>query len=178
MFRRHVHQADLSAYQDGELSPGAAKRVADHLRQCPSCLAQVREIAQTASVLRSMAVPRPPADLAVKIAQHIEGERMLIRPRVGSRTSRLLHFPARSTEPSTDDVTAHRRLRRGAAVGTAVGAAILLAGIWTAGYRLQERNTLMATEPSYVEFYVREHNRYELTRNNGLDATAAARFGR
>jgi anti-sigma factor RsiW len=42
----------LSAYADGELSPEHAAKVEDHLRQCASCAAALRQIREASRLLR------------------------------------------------------------------------------------------------------------------------------
>jgi anti-sigma factor RsiW len=72
----------LSAYLDGELSPGEKTRVEKHLAQCAACAQNLRTLRQTVALLGQLAPVAVPCSFAIRPAQVAQ------RPSV---------FPARQT---------------------------------------------------------------------------------
>lgn len=99
MFRKHVaHQ--LSAFQHGELSKEASRRVAEHLRTCARCQKEHEEIKLGISLAQHLArLPAPHSlwaeiDVALKAAERREEIRGLsaqpVRPKSSSGRPGLL----------------------------------------------------------------------------------------
>lgn len=63
-FQRHP-RADLSAYLDGELAPAATLRLEAHIASCAACAAQLGELRETRSVLRSIPDEAAPRSFAL-----------------------------------------------------------------------------------------------------------------
>jgi anti-sigma factor RsiW len=67
------HPTDrLSAYLDGELSPGDAAALEHHLQRCLACRAELDETGHVRQLLRALTRPEPPFRFV---------ENLLIRPR-------------------------------------------------------------------------------------------------
>lgn len=67
------HPSDrLSAYLDGELSPGEAAAVAHHVQGCPPCQAELDGANRVRQLLRELRTPEVPFGMV---------ERLIIRPR-------------------------------------------------------------------------------------------------
>ena len=54
LLHRHVKTETLSDYLDGQLSPSAQRRVANHLESCPQCQRELQELRSTISHLREL----------------------------------------------------------------------------------------------------------------------------
>jgi hypothetical protein len=70
----HPRNTVLSAHHDGELSPAAAARVEDHLKQCQGCLDTYDELSSAANAVRHLRTMRAPASLAAKVKDQIDAE--------------------------------------------------------------------------------------------------------
>jgi anti-sigma factor RsiW len=66
------NDAALAQYLDGELPPGQASRIRQHIRECPRCAAEVSELV---GLKRSLSVARgrftPTTEFRRKIQQQI-----------------------------------------------------------------------------------------------------------
>lgn len=60
---QHLAVDAVVAFVDGELTPAARARAADHLAACPSCAGEVAAQRQARSVVRSAGCPQVPAGL-------------------------------------------------------------------------------------------------------------------
>lgn len=92
---------NLSAFHDGELSPGLRAAMADHIGGCPECAARLAEIRELSRMAAEMPTPAVPAEiwpqLEKKLAAKVPGQRAalvrLIRRRrtwIGLATAALL----------------------------------------------------------------------------------------
>src|SRR5919202_1120065 len=63
-FGAHVRD-ELSAYLDGELSPGARRAVDDHLAACAECRAELEGLSRTRDLLRALPSVAPPRSFAI-----------------------------------------------------------------------------------------------------------------
>ncbi|HHX29085.1 MAG: DUF4349 domain-containing protein [Bacillota bacterium] len=82
-------QERLSAYLDGDLSPGEMKEVAEHLRGCESCQTVLLELRQVRDELRSLPEVQVPADLHSSIMEHL-------RPQMKRKKWAFLRFDLKS----------------------------------------------------------------------------------
>ena len=78
-----ANQVRLDAYHDGELSPADRSDVEAHLRDCPSCAAQLAAIRRMSGAFAE-ATPRDPSheqllQLARSVRAEASDERMLLR---------------------------------------------------------------------------------------------------
>jgi anti-sigma factor RsiW len=89
MFGRHVSR-ELSAYQQNELSPARAARVAEHLRRCAACRAELDEVSFGIRLAESL--PRSPAPEGMWSS--IAGELDSGKPASGSRHFRIWRLAA------------------------------------------------------------------------------------
>jgi anti-sigma factor RsiW len=55
----HEEQLLLAAYHDGELDPPARRRVEDHLRDCPTCAAELERLAAASRLLHPLRAEFP-----------------------------------------------------------------------------------------------------------------------
>lgn len=70
---------NLSAYLDGAVTPEEKVLLEEHLEACPECRAELRELAETVSRLRSLGHEEPPPWLTVKVMARIRQEAGLER---------------------------------------------------------------------------------------------------
>ena len=71
---------------DGELAPGDADWLADHLAGCPACAATAAAYAANRSLLRALPLAEPPRDLWARTSTALERERRRSRRPRPSRT--------------------------------------------------------------------------------------------
>ena len=73
----------LDAYHDGELSPAERSDVEAHLRDCPSCAAELTVIRRTSAAFAETAPPEPSHEQLLQLAQRVRAQpsnaRMLLR---------------------------------------------------------------------------------------------------
>ena len=76
-------QVQLDAYHDGELSPAERSVIEAHLRDCPSCAAELAEIRSLSGVFSRTAPPEPSHEQLLQLARSVRAERsdalMLLR---------------------------------------------------------------------------------------------------
>jgi anti-sigma factor RsiW len=76
-------QVRLDAYHDGELSPAERSNVEAHLRDCPSCAAQLAAIRRTSAAFADTTPREPPHEQLLRLARSVRAEasdaRMLLR---------------------------------------------------------------------------------------------------
>ncbi len=65
---KHLEEA-LSAYLDGELDRGEERGIVAHLAECDACRAELAELDQARSAIRSLPVLEPPVALDVQALQ-------------------------------------------------------------------------------------------------------------
>lgn len=65
---------NLSAYLDGAVTPEEKVLLEEHLEACPECRAELRDLAETVSRLRSLGEVEPPPWLAVKVMARVRQE--------------------------------------------------------------------------------------------------------
>jgi hypothetical protein len=68
-------QAQFSSYLDGAVTGVAMQRIADHLRGCPECAAELDGMRSTQAALSSLPALKAPADLALRLRVAISQER-------------------------------------------------------------------------------------------------------
>lgn len=117
-----AHQLRLGAYHDGELSPAERSDVEAHLRDCPSCAAELAAIRRTSGAFADTAPREPSHEQLLQLARSIRAE-----------------------PPS--DARMLLRLFRGAAVA----AAVLLACALAAGVYLSQRTKAAAHEAMVLD---------------------------
>ncbi|HWI63366.1 MAG TPA: zf-HC2 domain-containing protein, partial [Symbiobacteriaceae bacterium] len=61
----------LSAYLDGELSPGELLRVEEHLRRCHACADEVDSLRQTIALVSSLEEVEVPANFGFQLHQRL-----------------------------------------------------------------------------------------------------------
>jgi anti-sigma factor RsiW len=73
----------LDAYHDGELPPAERSNVEAHLRECPSCAAELANIRRTSVAFADLAPREPSHEQLVRLARSVRAEpydaRMLLR---------------------------------------------------------------------------------------------------
>ena len=67
----HPKEEDLMAYRDGE--PGDRNRIADHLKDCSECRAELERIEAVFAALDAMPMPDPGEDYGRRVWQKIAG---------------------------------------------------------------------------------------------------------
>ena len=76
-------QVRLNAYHDGELSAAERSDVEPHLRDCPSCAAELAAIRRTSDAFADTAPPEPSHEQLSALARSVRAEscdvRMLLR---------------------------------------------------------------------------------------------------
>ena len=115
------NQIRLDAYHDGELSPAERSDVEAHLRDCPSCAAELAAIRRTSGAFADT-TPREPSH------------------------EQLLHL-ARSVRVESSDSRMLLRLFR----GTAIAAAVLLACALAGAVYLSQRTKAAAHEAMVLD---------------------------
>ena len=85
----------LSAYLDADLDASEQARIEEHLRECPDCRREYRELRHTVDLLRGLSSPDPPADLADRVIARLRaGEgRPGLMARCRVRLSRIAESP-------------------------------------------------------------------------------------
>jgi negative regulator of sigma E activity len=85
----------LSAYLDADLDASEQARIEEHLRECPDCRREYRELRHTVDLLRGLPAPDPPADLADRVIARLRaGEgRPGLMARCRARLSRIADSP-------------------------------------------------------------------------------------
>lgn len=77
------HLVRLNAYHDGELSPPERAAVEVHLRDCPSCAAELAEMPMFSGAFAASAPPEPSHEQLLQLAQGVRAGRsdalMLLR---------------------------------------------------------------------------------------------------
>jgi len=68
------HQVRLSAYHDGELSPAERAAVEAHLRDCPSCAAELAAMRRMSGAFADTAPWEPSRELLLRLAQSVRAE--------------------------------------------------------------------------------------------------------
>lgn len=79
----------ISAYADDELTANARAACDEHFIFCPVCRVELAETKAVARRLASVSRPAPPADLARRISDRLQTERVVLAqsaPRVSNRT--------------------------------------------------------------------------------------------
>lgn len=71
----------LSAYIDGALSGAPRRRLEDHLRECPTCAAELADLRRTAALLASLDEIDPPAEFRASLRQRLQEVTRQGRPR-------------------------------------------------------------------------------------------------
>jgi len=106
----------LSAYLEADLDAGERARIEEHLRGCPDCRREYRELRHTVDLLRRLPAPEPPPDLA---------DRVIARLRAGEGRPGLMGrcqaWVSRIAEPSWS--------RPVAAVAFGLGALAIVRGL-------------------------------------------------
>ena len=116
------HRVRLDAYHDGELSPAERAGVEAHLRDCPSCAAELAEIRAVSAAFARTAPREPSRGQLLQLARGVRAE-----------------------EPSD------ARMLLGLFRGTAVAAAVLLACALAAGTYLSRRTKAAAHEAMVLD---------------------------
>ena len=111
----------LDAYHDGELSPAERSHVETHLRECPSCAAELAAIRRTSAAFAGTAAREPSHEQLLRLAQSVRAE--------------------------SSDVRMLLRLFRGAAVA----ASVLLAGALAGAAYLSQRTKAAAHEAMVLD---------------------------
>jgi anti-sigma factor RsiW len=65
----------ISAYYDGELSPGEARALAQHIRQCPPCWRELQRLRALSNWLSSVPVPEIPAAALDRLRHSVQPRR-------------------------------------------------------------------------------------------------------
>src|SRR4051812_19633644 len=77
------NQVRLDAYHDGELSPAERSAVEAHLRDCPSCAAELAAIRRMSGVFADATPREPSQEQLLQLAQSVRAEpsdaRMLLK---------------------------------------------------------------------------------------------------
>jgi len=115
------NQVRLSAYHDGELLPAERSIVEAHLRDCPSCAAELAAIRRTSGAFAATSPREPSHEQLLQLAQSVRAE---------ASDARML-----------------LRLFR----GTAVAAGVLLACALAAGVYLSQRTRAAAHEAMVLD---------------------------
>lgn len=71
----HATTARLSAYLDRELPAPEARRVEEHLADCPHCRSELESLTRVVGHLRRLERSAPPPVLAGRVARHVAIER-------------------------------------------------------------------------------------------------------
>ena len=116
------NQVRLSAYHDGELLPAERSIVEAHLRDCPSCAAELAAIRRTSGAFAATSPREPSHEQLLQLAQSVRAE---------ASDARML-----------------LRLFR----GTAVAAGVLLACALAAGVYLSQRTRAAAHESMVLDY--------------------------
>jgi hypothetical protein len=85
----------LSAYLEADLEARERVRIEQHLRECPDCRREYRELRHTVDLLRGLSEPEPPSDLADRVIARLragEGRPGLLG-RWQDRVSRVAEGP-------------------------------------------------------------------------------------
>lgn len=86
---RHLSEADLTEYADGELAGSRLRRAEEHLRVCPSCASALEQARATARVLLALPPTPLPHQLRPRIVAKLAAQPA---PQLGCREARaLLH---------------------------------------------------------------------------------------
>jgi anti-sigma factor RsiW len=77
------HRVRLDAYHDGELSPGERSGVEAHLRECPSCAAELAAMRRVSGAFADTSPREPSHEQLLQLARSVRAEpsdaRMLLR---------------------------------------------------------------------------------------------------
>lgn len=77
------HRVRLNAYHDGELSPAERADVESHLRDCPSCAAELAAMRRVSGTFAVTTPPEPSHERLLQLARSVRAERsddrMLLR---------------------------------------------------------------------------------------------------
>jgi hypothetical protein len=88
----------LSAWIDGELSPGAARAVAAHLGGCPACARRAAELRELSRLLGDLPRLEPPEPIAAQVCDRLDletrGPALALLLRRGIGTARPLMMPS------------------------------------------------------------------------------------
>jgi anti-sigma factor RsiW len=68
------NQVRLNAYHDGELSPADRSHVEAHLRDCPSCAAELTAIRRTSESFAETPPPEPSHEQLLQLARSVRAE--------------------------------------------------------------------------------------------------------
>jgi negative regulator of sigma E activity len=85
----------LSAYLEADLEASERARIEEHLRECPACRREYRELRHTVDLLRGLPAPDPPLDLADRVIARLragEGRTGLVA-RCQARVARIAETP-------------------------------------------------------------------------------------
>jgi anti-sigma factor RsiW len=115
------HQVRLNAYHDGELAPADRSAVDAHLRECPSCAAELAAIRRVSGAFAETP-PREPSD------------------------ERLLRLTRNVRREASDERRLLRLFR-----ATAVAASVLLASTLAAAAHLSHRTRAAAHEAAVLD---------------------------
>lgn len=113
----------LSAYIDGALSGALRLRLEEHLRECPSCAAELADLRRTVALIRSLDDVDPPAEFHASLRRRLQ--EAAERCRSGARAPATQWWRALSSVPIRS------------AVATALVLIVAFAGGIGIGYRLQ-----------------------------------------
>jgi anti-sigma factor RsiW len=85
----------LSAYLEADLEARERVRIEEHLRECPACRREYRELRHTVDLLRGLPSPDPPSDLADRVIARLRaGEgRPGLMARCQARIARFADTP-------------------------------------------------------------------------------------